>query len=55
MAPLGFPAPIRTLVDVELGQYDEVWAAGGHSHWVFPTTYAELLVLTGGQAANVGE
>ena len=55
VAPLGFPAPIRTLVDVDLSQYDEVWAAGGHSHWVFPTTYTELLRLTGGQAANVGE
>lgn len=55
VAPIGFPAPIRTLVDVDLGQYDQVWAAGGHSHWVFPTTYAELLQLTGGEAASVGE
>ena len=55
VAPLGFPTPIRALVDVDLRQYDEVWAAGGHSHWVFPTTYAELVRLTGGEAANVGE
>lgn len=55
VAPLGFPSPIRTLVDIDLGQYDEVWAAGGHTHWVFPTTYNELLQLTGGQGALVGE
>jgi len=55
VAPLGFPSPIRTLVDLALDQYDEVWAAGGHSHWVFPTTYAELLHLSGGQGADVGE
>ena len=55
VAPLGFPTPIRTLVDVDLGQYDEVWAAGGHSHWVFPTTFAELLRLTGGESAAVGQ
>lgn len=55
VAPLGFPSPVRTLVDIDLGQYDEVWAAGGHTHWVFPTTYDELLQLTGGQGALVGE
>jgi len=55
VAPLGFPAPIRTLVDVDLGDYDEVWAAGGHTHWVFPTTFAELLQLTGGDSALIGE
>ena len=55
VAPVGFPAPIRTLVDIDLARYDEVWAAGGHTHWVFPTTHAELLQLTGGEAALVGE
>lgn len=33
--------------------YDVVWAAAGHAHAVFPTTYDELLRLTGGQAAAV--
>lgn len=55
VAPLGFPSPVRTLVDIDLGKYDEVWAAGGHTHWVFPTTYDELLQLTGGHGALVGE
>ena len=54
VAPIGHPEPLRTLVDTALGQYDEVWAAAGHPHAVFPTTYDELLRLTGGTAADVG-
>ena len=54
VAPVGHPEPLRTLVDTSLEQYDEVWAAAGHPHSVFPTTYAELLRLTGGQPADVG-
>ncbi|MFI0484620.1 YbaK/EbsC family protein [Actinomadura sp. 9N215] len=53
VAPLGHPAPIRTLVDVWLDKYDEVWAAGGHPHTVFPTSYEELLRITGGTPAEV--
>ncbi|QKG26529.1 YbaK/EbsC family protein [Actinomadura verrucosospora] len=54
VAPVGHPAPIRTLVDVWLDKYEEVWAAGGHPHTVFPTSYAELLRMTGGDPAEVG-
>ncbi len=54
VAPIGHPEPLGTLVDVELARYDEVWAAAGHPHTVFPTTYDELLRLTDGTAAEVG-
>ncbi|MCZ7436324.1 YbaK/EbsC family protein [Micromonospora sp. WMMC241] len=53
VAPLGHPGPLRTLVDTALKKYDEVWAAGGVPQAVFPTTYAELLRLTGGDPAEV--
>lgn len=53
VAPLGHPAPVRTLVDVWLNEYDQVWAAGGHPHTVFPTSYEELLRITGGTPAEV--
>lgn len=53
VAPVGHPAPIRTLVDVALADHDVVWAAAGHSHAVFPTSYAELLRLTGGMSVQV--
>jgi prolyl-tRNA editing enzyme YbaK/EbsC (Cys-tRNA(Pro) deacylase) len=54
VSPVGHPEPIGTLVDVELARYDRVWAAAGTPHAVFPTTYAELLELTAGTAAEVG-
>ncbi|MDP3711179.1 MAG: YbaK/EbsC family protein [Mycobacteriales bacterium] len=53
VAPIGHPAPLRTLVDVALAEHEVVWAAAGHPHAVFPTSYDELLRLTGGQAAQV--
>jgi prolyl-tRNA editing enzyme YbaK/EbsC (Cys-tRNA(Pro) deacylase) len=53
VAPVGHPAPLRTLVDRALEQYDEIWAAGGIPHAVFPTTFAELVTVTGGEAADV--
>lgn len=55
VAPIGHPAPIRTLVDSWLGKYEEVWAAGGHPHTVFPTSQAELVRITGGDIADVGD
>jgi prolyl-tRNA editing enzyme YbaK/EbsC (Cys-tRNA(Pro) deacylase) len=55
VAPVGHPRPIRTLVDTWLEQYDQIWAAAGHPHTVFPTTYAELLRITNGSPADVGE
>jgi prolyl-tRNA editing enzyme YbaK/EbsC (Cys-tRNA(Pro) deacylase) len=53
VAPVGHPAPLRTLVDRALEQYDEVWAAGGIPHAVFPSTCAELVMVTGGELADV--
>jgi prolyl-tRNA editing enzyme YbaK/EbsC (Cys-tRNA(Pro) deacylase) len=55
VAPVGHPAPIRTLVDAWLAKYDVVWAAAGHPHAVFPTSFDELLRITGGTQAEVGE
>jgi prolyl-tRNA editing enzyme YbaK/EbsC (Cys-tRNA(Pro) deacylase) len=54
VAPVGHPKPIRTVVDRALAEFDELWAAGGIPHAVFPLTYHELLLLTGGVEADVG-
>src|SRR5215469_988919 len=54
VAPVGHPRPIRTLVDTWLEKYGVIWAAAGHPHAVFPTSYAELLRITGGTPAEVG-
>jgi prolyl-tRNA editing enzyme YbaK/EbsC (Cys-tRNA(Pro) deacylase) len=53
VAPLGHPRPLRTLVDTALAQYEEVWAAGGIPHAVFPITYPELVRVTAGDPADV--
>lgn len=53
VAPVGHARPIRTIVDVTLKRFPRVWAAAGHSHAVFETSYAELLRITGGQPMEV--
>ncbi len=53
VAPLGHPTRLRTIVDARLADYPVVWAAAGHAHTVFPTTFDELLRLTGGTASAV--
>ncbi|MEO6943505.1 MAG: YbaK/EbsC family protein [Lacisediminihabitans sp.] len=53
VAPIGHPEQIRTVVDMTLAEYDEVWAAAGHPHAVFPTTFDELVRITHGTPARV--
>ncbi|MFY1583231.1 YbaK/EbsC family protein [Micromonospora sp. WMMD734] len=53
VAPVGHPGPLRTLVDTALAGHQQVWAAGGVPQAVFPTTYPELLRITGGTPAEV--
>ncbi|QFZ17457.1 YbaK/EbsC family protein [Saccharothrix syringae] len=53
VSPIGHPAPLRTFVDTALARYDVVWAAAGHPHAVYPTTFAGLVELTGGTPAAV--
>ena len=54
VAPIAHPSPLCTIVDVDLAQFDEVWAAGGHPHYVFPTSFDELVRITAGTPADVG-
>jgi prolyl-tRNA editing enzyme YbaK/EbsC (Cys-tRNA(Pro) deacylase) len=44
-----------TLIDEALNDYEVVWAAAGHPHGVFPTSYQELLACTDAQPMKVGE
>lgn len=53
VAPVGHLVPVRTFVDVALSRYDVVWAAAGHPHTVFPTSYEELVRITGAQPVEV--
>jgi prolyl-tRNA editing enzyme YbaK/EbsC (Cys-tRNA(Pro) deacylase) len=53
VAPIGHPKPIRTLIDLDLAKYPQIWAAGGIPHAVFPATYSELLGLTAAEPVEV--
>lgn len=59
VAPVGWerdgePWQPVTLVDVALAAQPHVWAAAGHPHSIFETSYAALLRITGGQPGEVG-
>jgi prolyl-tRNA editing enzyme YbaK/EbsC (Cys-tRNA(Pro) deacylase) len=53
VAPVGHPQPIRTLVDRALADFDELWAAGGIPHAIFPLIYRDLLMITRGTEVDV--
>ena len=55
VAPIGWLNPATILIDQALGEYEVVWAAAGHPHAVYPTTYAELISCTGAKPMVVGE
>jgi prolyl-tRNA editing enzyme YbaK/EbsC (Cys-tRNA(Pro) deacylase) len=46
VSPIGHPVPVATYLDIQLGEYDVVWAAAGHPAAVYSTTYDELLAMT---------
>ncbi|WP_448624596.1 YbaK/EbsC family protein [Geodermatophilus sp. URMC 64] len=53
VAPVGHPARLRTVVDVDLAAYSVLWAGGGDHHTMISLTYADLLRLTGGEEAAI--
>jgi prolyl-tRNA editing enzyme YbaK/EbsC (Cys-tRNA(Pro) deacylase) len=56
VSPLGWISkPEIILIDEALNDYDVVWAAAGHPHAVYPTSYAELIRCTNAQPMIVGE
>lgn len=55
VTPLGFPLEVTVLIDETLDEYPEVWAAAGHPHAVFPTTFAALCRATGARVVRVAD
>ena len=53
VAPVGHPAPVRTLVDEALRAHPRIWAAAGHAHTVFALTFDDLVRVTGGEVIAV--
>ena len=48
VAPVGLDAKLPVAIDASLKRFDTLYAAAGHSHCVFETSYDELKKLTGG-------
>jgi prolyl-tRNA editing enzyme YbaK/EbsC (Cys-tRNA(Pro) deacylase) len=55
VAPIGWVSPATILIDQALDDYEVVWAAAGHPHAVYPTSFAELLAITSAKPMVVGE
>ena len=56
VSPIGWiTTPEITLIDLALNDYEIVWAASGHPHAVYPTSYTELIACTGATPMVVGE
>jgi prolyl-tRNA editing enzyme YbaK/EbsC (Cys-tRNA(Pro) deacylase) len=56
VSPLGWiTKPEVILIDEALNDYEVVWAAAGHPHAVYPTSYDELLNCTGATPMVVGD
>lgn len=53
--PVGHARALRTYIDRDLLQHDEVWAAAGTPNSVFGITPAELARLAGGEVADVAD
>lgn len=53
--PIGHAQPLRILIDRDLAQYDEIWAAAGTPNAVFRTSPDDLVRITGGEVADVRE
>ena len=55
VAPIGWVSTATILIDEALNDYDVVWAAAGHPHAVYPTSFAELLAITSAKPMVVGQ
>ena len=55
VAPIGWSEKPLTLIDVALMPYETIWAAAGHPHTVFSTTFEDLLHLTNAEPFDVGQ
>jgi prolyl-tRNA editing enzyme YbaK/EbsC (Cys-tRNA(Pro) deacylase) len=56
VSPIGWiTKPEITLIDEALNNYEVVWAASGHPHAVYPTSFEELIQCTGAKPMVVGD
>lgn len=53
VAPIGHVQTLKVLLDEDLWQYKNIWAAAGHPKTVFSLTPGELLQMTKGKVIRV--
>jgi prolyl-tRNA editing enzyme YbaK/EbsC (Cys-tRNA(Pro) deacylase) len=53
VGPVGHSEPLRILIDQDLLQYADIWAAAGNPNAVFHLTPDDLVQMTGGQVIAV--
>jgi prolyl-tRNA editing enzyme YbaK/EbsC (Cys-tRNA(Pro) deacylase) len=51
--PFNHKKPIRTLIDKDLMQYDEIWAAAGTPDSLFPISPQKLVQVSNAEIVNV--
>ena len=56
VSPIGWlNPPSIVLIDETLNDYSVVWAAAGHPHAVFPTSFSELKIALAAKVMKVGD
>ncbi len=56
VSPVGWVnQPEITLIDMALDEHEVAWAAAGHPHSVYPTSFTELQRVTGATPMVVGD
>jgi prolyl-tRNA editing enzyme YbaK/EbsC (Cys-tRNA(Pro) deacylase) len=55
VSPIGWLNPATIIIDEALNDYEIVWAAAGHPHTVFPTSFDELLKVTSATQMRVAD
>jgi prolyl-tRNA editing enzyme YbaK/EbsC (Cys-tRNA(Pro) deacylase) len=55
VSPVGWIKKPTIVIDQALDEYEIIWAAAGHPHTVFPTTYSQLCSATAGKPMVVGD
>jgi prolyl-tRNA editing enzyme YbaK/EbsC (Cys-tRNA(Pro) deacylase) len=51
--PVGHSNPLKTFIDEDLLQYQDIWAAAGNPNAMFRLSPDELQKMTGGQVISV--
>jgi len=56
VSPVGWVnKPEIIVIDQALNDYEVVWAAAGHPHSVYPTSFSELARVTGAAPMVIGD